>query len=368
MVSGATVMGIGVYSLKNTMGLVFADEMKTEHDRLFDHLRPEIPDILEEQGVVVDNDFRALCTGFLNRSLLETHDGMYMQERTAPLQRADRKLKRFIKIDNKVNDSTVYFVEYSDLTPNEKMYGTCYICGKAVPGNAVERRQLFNKNKDCGIHTVHANCAMSYVPFLDKNLLETYNGLYMQEKDARIPRNAYGQSKNYNVIQNRVNPGFGCVWFIEYSDLTPNEKMYGTCYLCGKAVPGNVVERRQLFGSGNGDCGIHSVHHNCAMSYAPNKFLDKYKLEERGGLYMQEMDARLPRNADGSIKQYIKINNKVNDSNVYFVKYNDLTPNEKMYGTCYICGKAVEGNMVERRQLFGSGNRNCGFHSVHHNC
>jgi len=263
MVSGATVMGIGVYSLKNMA--VFADEMKTEHDRLFDHLRPEIPDILEKQGVTVNEDFRARCTGFLDRSLLETHDGMYMQERSGRLPRdaITNEVKRNIRLDNKViNGSKVWFVEYCDLTQNEKGYGVCYICGKAIPGNVVERRRLFDKDgHDFGVHSVHHNCAIPYVP-PDKNILETYNGMYMQERTAQLPRDANGFMKEY-IKRNNMVVNVSYVWFVGYDDLTPNEKVYGVCYLCGKAIPGNVVERRRLFDKKNYDCGIHSVHHNC---------------------------------------------------------------------------------------------------------
>jgi hypothetical protein len=155
------------------MATAYAEEMETEHDRLFKAIYRDIPKILKQQGVQFDDDFLNrfnLLYGFELTSKWRNEYGYKLTSRSR--NRVCYTLKSHDLSDdgsgtwftkkNKINGSTDLYVKYDKLTPMEKANGVCYICGLAIPGNRTVKKLVqvpkSGRPGRCQKYAVHVQC------------------------------------------------------------------------------------------------------------------------------------------------------------------------------------------------------------------
>jgi len=153
--AGLTISGILNYK-KNT-AIALAEESNGEHDRLYNHIFTQIPDILSQQNVPVDSRFRERFK-LMGKGMLETNGPMFLKS-LGQIDNTPENRKLYVFKFNSFNKRIMFFVPYDELTMIEKVNGVCYLCGQCDPGNRTRRMQIRVKGRcDFEIYSVHENC------------------------------------------------------------------------------------------------------------------------------------------------------------------------------------------------------------------
>jgi len=159
MAAGLTLMGTGLYNYKRPIQLqsmALAEELETEHDRLFKAIYTQIPDILDKQGTQINQEFRDMFAFSENYEGFERSDGKYFLKSRDTIDKPTRGVVYQHNMFSVHNDC---WVKHDQLTIVEKVYGVCCICGVAIPGDRIVSKQTpSHDGSKMKNHMMHSKC------------------------------------------------------------------------------------------------------------------------------------------------------------------------------------------------------------------